>query len=202
MKSCGSSLYKCSISYSTLKRSFAPRIPTTTCGSIVFLFPFSYALSNGSAQENKFIRPETRIELIPPLRIYGELRLEIEGSHVSCWKKYSTMRQQLALHSLNRKHTYSKLKMKKIRANSSSWIGGYLTVNTHNKKIIKTITLPQNNRVASDQTKTTIMFIFSTSRLLCDQCSPLNELFHALDTPDRMHNRQKRQCLKSKAGSS
>ena len=33
MKSNGSSLYKCSISYSTLKRSFAPRIWTTTSGA-------------------------------------------------------------------------------------------------------------------------------------------------------------------------
>jgi len=30
LKSSGSSLYECSISYSTLKGSFAPRIPTTT----------------------------------------------------------------------------------------------------------------------------------------------------------------------------
>jgi hypothetical protein len=30
LKSSGSSLYECSISYSTLKRKFAPRIPTTT----------------------------------------------------------------------------------------------------------------------------------------------------------------------------
>ena len=33
LKSNGSSLYKCSISYSTLKRSFAPRIWTTTSGA-------------------------------------------------------------------------------------------------------------------------------------------------------------------------
>jgi hypothetical protein len=34
MKSSDSSLYECSISYSTLKRSFAPRIRTTTSGPI------------------------------------------------------------------------------------------------------------------------------------------------------------------------
>jgi hypothetical protein len=32
LKGSGSSLYECSISYSILKRSFAPRILTTTCG--------------------------------------------------------------------------------------------------------------------------------------------------------------------------
>jgi hypothetical protein len=32
LKSSGSSLYECSINYSTLKRSFASRIPTTTSG--------------------------------------------------------------------------------------------------------------------------------------------------------------------------
>jgi len=37
MKSSGSSLYECSISYSTLKRSFAPRILTTTSGWVWIL---------------------------------------------------------------------------------------------------------------------------------------------------------------------
>jgi hypothetical protein len=41
LKSSGSSFHKCSISYSTLKHSFAPRILTTTSEIVIERFPLS-----------------------------------------------------------------------------------------------------------------------------------------------------------------
>jgi hypothetical protein len=56
LKSSRSSLYACSISYSTLKRSFAPRIPTTTSatrspgpGALIFEYCFTF----GRTSENQ-----------------------------------------------------------------------------------------------------------------------------------------------------
>ena len=104
LKSSGSSLHECSISYSTLKGSFAPRIPTTTSAAALNTTKPNTTTKREKAPDAQLSPEAAALSAAPKVPVMMISASRFHTKHAQAWSRMTRRPRGMSCYDMEDEH--------------------------------------------------------------------------------------------------